>query len=200
MTSPIAGEGWSYQYDDLGHMTTATNLSNAADSQSFTYDGADRILASSRYGAYTYPSASQPRPHAPSSVNGVSLSYDLNGNVTQAVADLRQSYESRPPDNAPADYLNRLEAERLRTRGLLIDALTASLVADFAGNKEKLAHLEALIETDQERALYLRVLAAGLQSEGRTEEALASYFKLAGLKHNEDELEDIEPARSVRRG
>jgi RHS repeat-associated protein len=84
VTSPTAGEGWSYEYDDLGHMTMATNLTNSADSQSFTYDAADRILTSSRYGTYTYPSPSQPRPHAPSSVNGVSLSYDLNGNVTQA--------------------------------------------------------------------------------------------------------------------
>jgi RHS repeat-associated protein len=84
VTSPISGEGWSYAYDDLGHMTTATNLSNAADSQSFTYDGADRILTSSRYGSYSYPASGQPRPHAPVSVNGVPLSYDLNGNVTQA--------------------------------------------------------------------------------------------------------------------
>ncbi len=84
VTSPTSGEGWSYAYDDLGHMITATHLHDAAQSQSFTYDGADRILTSSRYGNYSYPAAGQPRPHAPASVNGVSLSYDLNGNVTQA--------------------------------------------------------------------------------------------------------------------
>ena len=84
VTSPISGEGWSYAYDDLNHMTTATHLQNPAESQSFTYDAADRILTSSRYGAYSYPGAQQAHPHAPSSVNGTALVYDLNGNVTQA--------------------------------------------------------------------------------------------------------------------
>ena len=84
VTSPTGGEAWSYGYDDLGHMITATHLNDAAQSQSYTYDGADRILTSSRYGTYSYPAAGQPRPHAPLSVNGVPLAYDLNGNVTQA--------------------------------------------------------------------------------------------------------------------
>jgi outer membrane protein assembly factor BamB len=122
-----------------------------------------------------------------------------DGDLKRAVSDLRKSYEFRPPNNAEADYLSRLEAERLRTRGLLIDALTASLNENFAGNKESLAQLESLIETEQERALYLRVLAAGLQSEGKTALALANYLKLADLKAHGDELEDVEPSRSVRR-
>ena len=54
-------------------MITATHLQNPAESQSFTYDAADRILTSSRYGAYSYPGAQQPHPHAPSSVNGTAL-------------------------------------------------------------------------------------------------------------------------------
>jgi outer membrane protein assembly factor BamB/tetratricopeptide (TPR) repeat protein len=122
-----------------------------------------------------------------------------DGNIEQAARDLRSAYSYRPPADAKLEYLDRLEAERLRTRGLLIDALTASLRADFAGNKSSLAELEALIETDEERGDYLRVLAAGLQSEGKTTEALAAYMQLADLKDQGDELEDVEIGRAVRR-
>ena len=84
MTSPIGGEGWSYAYDDLNHLTTATNLTNGADSQSYTYDAGDRILTSSRYGSYTYPAVGSVRPHGPTSVGGTALTYDANGNTLGA--------------------------------------------------------------------------------------------------------------------
>ena len=84
VTSPTGGEGWSYAYDDLNHLTTATNLTNGADSQSYTYDAGDRILTSSRYGGYTYPAVGSPRPHGPTSVGGTALTYDANGNTLGA--------------------------------------------------------------------------------------------------------------------
>ena len=122
-----------------------------------------------------------------------------DGNLKQAVADLRRSFQFKPAADAKSDYVERLEAERLRTQGLLIDALTALLDKDFAGNRESLAELAALIETDKERAGYLRVLAAGLHGAGKTAEALDAYLQLADLKSGVDELEDVEPERSVRR-
>jgi outer membrane protein assembly factor BamB len=121
-----------------------------------------------------------------------------DGNLEQAVKDLRAAYGYRPRDDAKLEYLNRLEAERLRTRSLLIDALTASLRADFSGNRSSLAELEAMIETDEERGAYLRVLAAGLQSEGKTTESLTAYLQLADLKSG-NEPEDVEVGREVRR-
>jgi outer membrane protein assembly factor BamB len=122
-----------------------------------------------------------------------------DGKIKEAVADLQKSFSSRPAADADPDYLSRLKGERLRTRGLLIDALTASLQADFAANKDSLAQLESLIETDSERAGYLRVLAAGQQREGKTTEALATYLKLADLKSGASELEAVGIGLEVRR-
>ncbi len=70
--------------DDGYRLTSATNLTQPSESQSFTYDAINRITTSSRYGAYSYPPAGDPRPHAPTAVNGTPLSYDLNGNTLTA--------------------------------------------------------------------------------------------------------------------
>jgi RHS repeat-associated protein len=84
VTSAVEGESWEYGYDDGYRLTTATNLSQPAESQSFEYDAIDRITSSSRYGVYSYPPAGDPRPHAPTDVGGVALSYDSNGNTLAA--------------------------------------------------------------------------------------------------------------------
>ena len=62
-------------------MDTSTNHSSSADDQSFAYDSAGRITSNSRVGTYTYPTAGQPRPHAPDTVAGNALTYDANGNL-----------------------------------------------------------------------------------------------------------------------
>jgi YD repeat-containing protein len=130
VTSPISGEGWSYAYDDLGHMIEATHSQSPADSQSFTYDGADRILTSSRYGNYSYPTATQAHPHSPNSVNGTPLIYDLNGNVTQAGTkrdpgrheelDLERQRPPNPGDTRqPHDHLHLRRLRRAHQEELL---------------------------------------------------------------------------------
>ena len=91
-TSPFAGEAWSYTYGNVvGYqpsddhvLTKATNTSNAADNQSFTYSASGNILTNSHLGTYTYPAsgATSVRPHAVISAGGVSYSYDENGNMT----------------------------------------------------------------------------------------------------------------------
>jgi RHS repeat-associated protein len=81
VTSPNTNEGWSYAYDDLYRLTSATNLSTPAESQSWQYDEIGRIEWNSRVGTYDYPLPGQARPHAPAVVNGNSYSYDLNGNL-----------------------------------------------------------------------------------------------------------------------
>jgi RHS repeat-associated protein len=77
------GEAWTYGYDDLYHLTSATDGNTPANSQTWQYDSVDRILANSRVpGTYAYPAAGQPRPHAPLTVSGVTYTYDPNGNLT----------------------------------------------------------------------------------------------------------------------
>jgi RHS repeat-associated protein len=81
VTSPFPDESWSYDYDDLYRLTQATNTGNPAESQSWQYDAIGRITYNSRIGAYTYPGAGLPRPHAPLTAGVNSYSYDLNGNL-----------------------------------------------------------------------------------------------------------------------
>jgi RHS repeat-associated protein len=77
VTSPFPNESWTYGYDPLHRLTSATG----GQSQTFTYDDIGRITYNSLVGTYTYPPDGQPRPHAPNTVNGVAMSYDLNGNL-----------------------------------------------------------------------------------------------------------------------
>ncbi len=83
--APNADEGFSYVYDSLDQLVAATNAANSALSQSFTWNNIGNILQQTGSSAgvltYAYPLASQPRPHAPSQVNGVAMSYDANGNL-----------------------------------------------------------------------------------------------------------------------
>ncbi len=81
VTSPMAGEGWSYEYDALDQLLVATNTANAALSQTFSYDTAFNMTSNSGLGAYIYPAAGTARPHAPTSVNGLPYIYDDNGNL-----------------------------------------------------------------------------------------------------------------------
>ena len=79
VTSPVTNEAWSYIYDDLYRVTTATNLTTPANSQTWTYHEIGRILSNSSVRTYTYPSVGQARPHALGDVNGVNYAYDTNG-------------------------------------------------------------------------------------------------------------------------
>ncbi|HEY3358294.1 MAG TPA: RHS repeat-associated core domain-containing protein [Polyangia bacterium] len=82
VTSPFAGEGWSYLYDSLHRLTSATNLSNGADSQTFTYTASGNLATNSRLaGSYAYPGATAARPHAVTAAGGNTYSYDANGNL-----------------------------------------------------------------------------------------------------------------------
>jgi RHS repeat-associated protein len=81
VTSSFPNESWSYGYDDLYRVTQATSLTSPAESQSFAYDELGRVTYNSRVGSYAYAVVGQPRPHAPSSVNGGTYLYDPNGNL-----------------------------------------------------------------------------------------------------------------------
>ncbi len=72
---------WDYAYDELDQLLSATNLDDAALTQSFTYDEAGNMTYNSALGSYSYPAATAPRPHAPTDVAGQALTYDRNGNM-----------------------------------------------------------------------------------------------------------------------
>ncbi len=81
VSSPFPYESWSYGYDLLGRLTTATSLYDPAQSQSFQYDIVGSKTWDSRIGAITYPLPGLTRPHAPTTVAGQAMTYDPNGNL-----------------------------------------------------------------------------------------------------------------------
>jgi RHS repeat-associated protein/uncharacterized repeat protein (TIGR01451 family) len=92
-----------YAYDNIGNITGITDHRDATNNQTYTYDHQDRLTSWTRngvtqtytynsignltsktgVGVYSYPAggATSVRPHAPTSVNGASYSYDANGNL-----------------------------------------------------------------------------------------------------------------------
>ena len=88
-----ARDDWTYTYDDLDRLVSATNLGDPALSETFTYTMNDNMLSRSRNpgGAlagggtapfvYSYPAGTAARPHAPLSGAGRAFTYDANGNT-----------------------------------------------------------------------------------------------------------------------
>ncbi len=77
-----AADSWAYGYDGFDRLKQATNLGNAALSESFNYTPNGNLLTRSRLAsAFTYPAGGQPRPHAPNALGAASISYDGNGNM-----------------------------------------------------------------------------------------------------------------------
>jgi RHS repeat-associated protein len=78
VTSPFSDEGWTYAYDELDRLTSATNTSNASHNQTLAYDAIGNITSSSRIGTYTYGT----RPHAVITAGDNTYAYDAAGLMT----------------------------------------------------------------------------------------------------------------------
>jgi outer membrane protein assembly factor BamB/tetratricopeptide (TPR) repeat protein len=107
-----------------------------------------------------------------------------DGKIDAAIADARRAYEV--DDNS-------------YNRDLFIEALTAGLTSDFGKHRQELRDLEQLVKLDSERAMFLRVVAGGLQAAGEPLAALDAYVKLSTLEPAEEELEEVDSQWSVLR-
>jgi outer membrane protein assembly factor BamB len=107
-----------------------------------------------------------------------------DGKIDSAIADARRAYQA--DDNS-------------YNRDLFIEALTAGLTSDFGKHRQELRDLEQLVKLDSERAMFLRVLAGGLQAAGEPLAALDAYVKLSTLEPAEEELEEVDSQWSVLR-
>jgi RHS repeat-associated protein len=72
-------ETWTYTYDWMFRLTGAAST-NAAHNETFIYDVAGRMMSGPN-GAYTYPAATDPRPHAPKRVGSQNYTWDAVGNL-----------------------------------------------------------------------------------------------------------------------
>ena len=83
ITGLTSSDSWTYIYDKADRLKYADNLGNNALDETFVYAANDNLTSRTRVaGSYIYPSASSPRPHAPTSVGSATLTYDGNGNLT----------------------------------------------------------------------------------------------------------------------
>jgi RHS repeat-associated protein len=107
ITSPQAGNAWTYAYDGMDRLATATSTI-PADSRSYLYDDADNMTFNSGLCAgspnMVYPATGQPHPHAPNSICGTAVSYDANGNTLSYDVD---GSGSRLPRSLTYDGENR---------------------------------------------------------------------------------------------
>lgn len=85
------------------------------------------------------------------------------GKRPEALDALRRSYELEPEDG---------------TKSLLIDTLLGALQDDFAANQKLAVEVDALIDRPDQRAMYLRRMAAGLQEIGDLRQAFDFYEKI----------------------
>ncbi|MGH6882909.1 MAG: hypothetical protein ACREFM_18450, partial [Hypericibacter sp.] len=115
VTSPLAGESWTYGYDDMDRLLSATNTTTPALTQSWTYDTVGNMLTNSAVGTYTYPAPGSARPHAVTATPLGSYGYDANGNMTSAAGDtIAYDGENRPVSVNAVTFTYGPDGERLK--------------------------------------------------------------------------------------
>jgi hypothetical protein len=85
------------------------------------------------------------------------------GKRGEALDALRRSYEIEPDDG---------------TKGLLVATLLDALQEDFAANQQLAVEVDGLIDRPDQRALYLRRMALGLQEIGELQQAFSFYERI----------------------
>lgn len=77
-------DDWTYTYNHRDWLMSATNGSSvAALDETFTYQPNGNLVSRTRLGAdtFTYPAATEARPHAPIKLGAATIGYDANGNM-----------------------------------------------------------------------------------------------------------------------
>lgn len=87
----------------------------------------------------------------------------------------------------------------LRARSMLRDALLEGLRRNFSLHQADSAEVERLLDDSKQRAVYLRVMALGLQQTGQWRAALEHLRTMIDLDDNRRQLDPVSPALSVRR-
>ncbi|MES0092521.1 RHS repeat-associated core domain-containing protein [Mesorhizobium sp. M0030] len=82
-TGLSAADSWTYGYDNADRLISSDNAADNTVDETFVYAANDNMVSRTRVaGTYVYPTASSARPHAPISVGANAMAYDANGNLT----------------------------------------------------------------------------------------------------------------------
>ncbi len=90
VTSPFAGETWTYGFDTQHRLRSATSAPGSPDNRLYTYDGIGNMLTNSQVAGtyeYQFPRPWDPgsfMPHAVSRIGSRNYTYDRNGNMLTA--------------------------------------------------------------------------------------------------------------------
>ncbi len=82
VTSTKTMESWTYGYDDLHRLFTATNTDTPSLTQSFTYNEIGNLTYNSQIGTYSYPLPGAARPHAVTGAGTRTYQYNAIGQMT----------------------------------------------------------------------------------------------------------------------
>jgi len=96
--SSQAGQSFDYEYDYAGRLLFAHTMGTTDAAEAYTYDAGGNMLSNAAVGTYVYPASLAPRPHTPTVVDGETLAYDANGNMTVGLAgkQIAYDYNNRP--------------------------------------------------------------------------------------------------------
>ena len=86
-----------------------------------------------------------------------------------------------------------------RARQLLRETLLEGLRGDFAAYRSRTEEIERLLDDATQRALFLRLMAGGLQKAGESLPALEQFLRLADLEGGDGDLEEVDRSLLVRR-
>jgi RHS repeat-associated protein len=126
--SPYAYQTVSYTYDEMHRMTSASNATDASQSQTVIYDLIGNITQTSNMGVYSYPAAGQPRPHAVTNAGANSYAYDANGNlVSGAGRTITWDGANRPTSINGSTYAYDGEGRRLKK---VVNGVTTYYLSD----------------------------------------------------------------------
>ena len=104
--------------------------------------------------------------------------------LEEAVAVFRRSLELAPNPN---------------TRELCLDSFLDGLKLDFATHRKHVDEVEALIDTPEKRATFLRLMAVGYEDAGEFPQAIEGYLELVDLDSRHRGMERVDDVLSVRR-
>ena len=133
ITSVKSMETWTYVYDDLNRLLSATNLDTPSLTQTFTYDDVGNLTYNSAIGSYTYNTPGTGQPHAVQTAGARSYVYDAAGRMTSRDGQvISWNGDGKPSSIGSTQFTYGGTGERLKK-------VTGSSVTRYVGGDYEIA-------------------------------------------------------------